>query len=56
MRASLNAEPELVDSRKYLGPARDAFAAEVARLLSVLSGDGFAHADAEDCTLAYEHA
>ena len=39
VRASLDARPELVDSRRYLGPARDAFAAEVARLLTVLSGD-----------------
>lgn len=31
------ADPKLVDTRKYLGPARDAVAVEVARLLTLLS-------------------
>lgn len=35
-RERLAADPALVDTRKYLGPARDATAAEVARLLGVL--------------------
>ncbi|GAA4514378.1 class II fructose-bisphosphate aldolase [Actinoallomurus oryzae] len=35
-RERLAADPTLVDTRKYLGPARDATAAEVARLLGVL--------------------
>jgi fructose-bisphosphate aldolase class II len=38
VRARLAENPKLVDTRKYLGPARDAVAAEVARLLGVLSG------------------
>jgi fructose-bisphosphate aldolase, class II len=33
VRERLAADPDLVDSRKYLGPARDAVAFEVARLL-----------------------
>lgn len=37
LRQTLTEQPELVDSRKYVGPARDAFAAEVARLLGVLA-------------------
>ena len=37
VRDVLSAQPELVDSRKYLGPARDAVAAEAARLLRVLT-------------------
>lgn len=37
VRAVLSARPDLVDSRKYLGPARDAVADEVARLLQLLS-------------------
>jgi fructose-bisphosphate aldolase, class II len=36
VRQVLAAQPALVDTRKYLGPARDAVAAEVARLLLVL--------------------
>ena len=36
VRGLLTARPELVDSRKYLGPAREAVAAEVTRLLGVL--------------------
>ncbi|MFJ8478395.1 ketose-bisphosphate aldolase [Kitasatospora sp. NPDC094011] len=36
VRACLDARPDLVDTRRYLGPARDAVAAEVARLLGVL--------------------
>jgi ketose-bisphosphate aldolase len=37
VRDLLTADPGLADSRKYLGPARDAVAAEVARLLGVLT-------------------
>lgn len=37
VRARLAADPDLVDTRKYLGPARDAVAQEVARLLQMLS-------------------
>jgi fructose-bisphosphate aldolase class II len=36
VRDRLAADPALVDTRKYLGPAREATAAEVARLLDVL--------------------
>jgi fructose-bisphosphate aldolase, class II len=36
-RERLAAEPELVDSRKYLGPARSAMRAEAARLLELLA-------------------
>lgn len=36
VRATLAAHPELVDPRKYLGPARDAVADEVERLLSLI--------------------
>lgn len=36
VRATLDAHPDMVDSRKYLGPARDAFAAETARLIRLL--------------------
>jgi fructose-bisphosphate aldolase class II len=36
VREVLADNPALVDTRKYLGPARDAVAAEVARLLGVL--------------------
>lgn len=35
-RTHLESHPETADPRKYLGPARDAVAAEVARLLEVL--------------------
>lgn len=37
VRAVLADQPAMVDSRKYLGPARDAMAAEAARLLIMLS-------------------
>jgi fructose-bisphosphate aldolase class II len=37
VRDVLAARPELVDSRKYLGPARDAVTEEAARLLRVLT-------------------
>ncbi|MEW2630692.1 class II fructose-bisphosphate aldolase [Streptomyces sp. NPDC048389] len=37
-RGCLEAHPETVDPRTYLGPAREAVAAEVARLLRVLDG------------------
>lgn len=37
VRELLAADPDLVDSRRYLGPARDAVTVEVARLLEVLS-------------------
>ncbi len=36
VRAALAGDPRLVDPRKYLGPGRDAVAAEVARLLDLL--------------------
>jgi fructose-bisphosphate aldolase class II len=36
VRATLAAHPEMVDSRRYLGPARDALAAEAERLLRLL--------------------
>lgn len=36
VRETLAAEADLVDTRKYLGPARDAVATEVARLLRLL--------------------
>ncbi|MET0933129.1 MAG: class II fructose-bisphosphate aldolase [Mycetocola sp.] len=36
VRATLAAHPDLVDPRKYLGPARDAVAAEVERLLLLI--------------------
>ncbi|MEU0369732.1 class II fructose-bisphosphate aldolase [Streptomyces sp. NPDC006283] len=36
-RTYLDSHPDAADPRKYLGPARDAVAAEVARLLEVLS-------------------
>jgi fructose-bisphosphate aldolase class II len=36
VRERLAADPALVDTRRYLGPAREATAAEVARLLGVL--------------------
>ena len=37
VRGTLDAQPGLVDSRKYLGPARDAVTEEAARLLQVLT-------------------
>ncbi|MGH3383033.1 MAG: class II fructose-bisphosphate aldolase [Nocardioidaceae bacterium] len=37
VRAALDSDPQLVDPRKYLGPGRDAVAAEVARLLTLLA-------------------
>lgn len=37
VREVLAANPELVDTRKYLGPAREAVRAEVSRLLKVLN-------------------
>jgi fructose-bisphosphate aldolase class II len=37
VRATLANKPELIDSRRYLGPAREAMATEVARLLGLLS-------------------
>lgn len=38
VRTALAADPDLVDPRRYLGPGRDAVAAEVARLLRLLAG------------------
>ena len=38
VRASLAEDPSLVDPRRYLGPAREAVAAEACRLLRVLGG------------------
>ena len=40
VREALAADPALVDPRRWLGPARDAVAAEVARLLGVLGAAG----------------
>ena len=40
VRRALDQNPALVDSRKYLAPARDAMAAETARLLIMLDGAG----------------
>ncbi|MDN5737198.1 class II fructose-bisphosphate aldolase [Brevibacterium sp. BDJS002] len=36
VRATLEAHPDMVDSRKYFGPAREVFAAEAARLIGLL--------------------
>ncbi|MEU9671107.1 class II fructose-bisphosphate aldolase [Streptomyces bobili] len=38
VRERLEASPDVADPRKYLGPAREAVAGEVARLLRVLAG------------------
>ncbi|MEV4331734.1 class II fructose-bisphosphate aldolase [Streptomyces sp. NPDC049597] len=38
VRERLEASPDVADARRYLGPARDAVASEVARLLGVLAG------------------
>lgn len=38
VRATLAANPEMVDSRRYLAPARDAVSLEATRLLRLLSG------------------
>jgi fructose-bisphosphate aldolase class II len=38
VRATLAAYPDMVDSRRYLGPARDAVAVEAERLLRLLDG------------------
>jgi fructose-bisphosphate aldolase class II len=38
VRATLAANPAMVDSRRYLGPARDALKDEATRLLRLLSG------------------
>ena len=40
VRATLAANPAMVDSRRYLGPARDAVTLEAARLLRILKGLG----------------
>ncbi|KUJ64940.1 fructose-bisphosphate aldolase [Streptomyces albus subsp. albus] len=37
VRRDLDARPEVADPRRYLGPAREAVAAEVARLLGILA-------------------
>jgi fructose-bisphosphate aldolase class II len=39
IRTTLAANPEMVDSRRYLGPAREAAAAEAERLLRLLNPD-----------------
>lgn len=39
VRTHLGADPSVSDPRKYLGPARDAVAVEVTRLLRVLAGE-----------------
>jgi fructose-bisphosphate aldolase class II len=38
VRARLDADPDVTDPRRYLGPARDAVATEVAHLLRLLAG------------------
>lgn len=40
VRGVLDRDPAVVDPRKYVGPGRDALAAEVARLLVLLDGRG----------------
>ncbi|MET9864266.1 class II fructose-bisphosphate aldolase [Streptomyces smyrnaeus] len=40
VRKVLEAEPALIDSRKYVAPARDAVRSEAARLLRILGGEG----------------
>ncbi len=40
VREALAADPALVDPRRWLGPAREAVAVEVARLLEVLGARG----------------
>ncbi|MBQ1119343.1 class II fructose-bisphosphate aldolase [Streptomyces sp. B15] len=40
VRKVLEAEPALIDSRKYVAPARDAVRSEAARLLQILGGEG----------------
>jgi fructose-bisphosphate aldolase class II len=37
-RAALEADAGIVDPRRYLGPARDAMAAEATRLLTLIAG------------------
>jgi fructose-bisphosphate aldolase class II len=39
IRGTLGTNQDMVDSRRYLGPARDAVAAEAERLLRLLSRD-----------------
>jgi fructose-bisphosphate aldolase, class II len=48
VRRELAADPALVDPRRYLGPARDAIADEVRRLLGILALVGRADTDAAD--------
>jgi fructose-bisphosphate aldolase class II len=45
LRSYLTEHPDVVDPRKYLGAGRDALAAETARLIRVINGDGIAGAD-----------
>ncbi|NSC24762.1 class II fructose-bisphosphate aldolase family protein [Streptomyces albus subsp. chlorinus] len=40
VRKVLEADPALIDSRKYVAPARDAVRSEAGRLLEVLAGEG----------------
>ena len=57
VRETLVEHPDLVDSRKYLAPAREAFAAEVARLLALFAGETDAPAAGEtDAPAARESA
>jgi fructose-bisphosphate aldolase class II len=45
VRAGLEVDPSVVDTRTYLGKAREAVAAEVSRVLEVLGyGRGLTHA------------
>ncbi|TAM69355.1 MAG: ketose-bisphosphate aldolase [Microbacteriaceae bacterium] len=45
IRAALDADPELVDSRRYVAPARDSLSAEARRLITLFATAGTAPAD-----------
>ncbi|HEY5225128.1 MAG TPA: class II fructose-bisphosphate aldolase [Microbacteriaceae bacterium] len=46
IRDALDANPELVDSRRYVAPGRDALSAEAQRLITLFATAGTAQADA----------
>lgn len=48
VRATLRDHPELVDSRKYIASAREAFATESARLIRTLAAADSCHCSGED--------
>lgn len=48
VRATLRDHPELVDSRKYIASAREAFASESARLIRTLAAADSCHCPGED--------